>query len=129
MGLAFSLSAAEKNHHQKEYYSGTDVQCVSAFERPHCIMNDRLYSLGWRVILAVISYPSGLHDQAMGIDTVGSAGHQRKPILPVQDAQSIVQCVEIIFGDHGQNVCDLVRMNFPKDMQIDHVSLNGASTF
>ena len=77
MGLAFSLSAAEKNHHQKEYYSGTDVQCVSAFERPHCIMNDRLYSLGWRVILAVISYSSGLHDQAMGIDTVGGAGHQR----------------------------------------------------
>lgn len=71
MGLAFSLSAAEKNHHQKEYYSGTDVQCVSAFERPHCIMNDRLYSLGWRVILAVISYSSGLHDQAMGIDTIG----------------------------------------------------------
>ena len=84
-------------------------------------MDDRLDRLGGGVVLAVIGHPLGLYDQAVGVDAVGRAGHQGEPILPVQDAQGFVQGLEIILGDHGQDVLDPVGVDLAQDVQVDHV--------
>ena len=39
----------------------------------------------------------------------------------MQDAQGLVQGLEIILGDHGQDVLDLVGVDLAQDVQVDHV--------